>query len=288
MPELPEVEGVARALQPRLCGRRILTVQITRPRLVAPQTAAAFAAGVEGATFTDVGRRGKYLLLHLDNAYTLLVHLRMAGRFLYVMPCDPLPKFVHAIFDLDNDRRLAFQDQRHFAVMRLVRTDELNQLKELRNLAPEPLGPAFTPAYLQQVLAATRRPVKEVLLDQRCVAGLGNIYAAEALFAVGVNPKTRANNIPKAKVKRLWAVIRMLLESAIEAGSTIDVNPESIAGQYFGAAYAEALLVYDREGKPCVRCETPIVRIRQGQRSTYFCPQCQPQRHARSGRQSGR
>lgn len=287
MPELPEVEGVARALRPRLHGRRIVRAQIARPRLVAPQTAAAFVAGVHGATFTGVGRRGKHLLFHLDNAHTVVVHLRMAGRFLYVAPDAALPKFVHAVFDLDNDRRLAFQDQRHFAVMRLAPTDELDRLKELRDLAPEPLGPDFTPAYLQRALSATRRPIKEALLDQTCVAGLGNIYAAEALFAVGVHPQTPANAVPKAKVKHLWEVVRILLETAIEAGGTIDVDPESIAGSYFGAAYAEALLVYDREGEPCVRCETPIARIRQGQRSTYFCPRCQPPR-AESRRQARR
>ncbi|MCS7080444.1 MAG: bifunctional DNA-formamidopyrimidine glycosylase/DNA-(apurinic or apyrimidinic site) lyase [Chloracidobacterium sp.] len=287
MPELPEVEGVARALQSHLHGRRIVRAEVTRSRLVAPQVVEAFVAGVRGAAFTGVGRRGKYLLFHLDNAHTMVVHLRMSGRFLFVAPDATLPKFIHAVFDLDNDRRLAFQDQRHFAVMRLARTAELDQLKELRDLAPEPLGPDFTPTYLQRVLASTQRPIKEVLLDQKRVAGLGNIYAAEALFAVGVHPQTPANAIPKATVKDLWEVIRILLETAIEAGGTIDVNPESIAGQYFGAAYAEALLVYDREGQPCIRCDTPIVRIRQGQRSTYFCPKCQPP-YARPTRQAQR
>ncbi|OYT70996.1 MAG: DNA-formamidopyrimidine glycosylase [Chloracidobacterium sp. CP2_5A] len=287
MPELPEVEGVARELQRRLSHRRIMQAQVARPRLVAPMTPEAFVGRLRGAAFVAVGRRGKHLLLHLDNAYTLVVHLRMAGRFLYLVPESALPKFVHAIFDLDNGRRLAFQDQRHFAIMRLARTDELLQLKELRDLAPEPLGPDFTPDYLQRALAATRRPIKEALLDQTLVAGLGNIYAAEALFAVGLHPLTPANVIAKAKVKHLWQVIRILLEAAIEAGSTIDVNPESIAGQYFGAAFAEALLVYDREGEPCARCETPIARIRQGQRSTYFCPQCQRLRGA-TGRQAPR
>ncbi|MGQ9897291.1 MAG: bifunctional DNA-formamidopyrimidine glycosylase/DNA-(apurinic or apyrimidinic site) lyase [Acidobacteriota bacterium] len=288
MPELPEVEGVARELRRLLQQRRIVNVSIHRPRLVAPQAVETIVQGLHGAAFIGVGRRGKHLLLHLDNACTLLVHLRMAGRFLYLLPEAPLPKFAHAVFDLDNDRRLVFQDQRHFAIMRLAPTITVFQLKELRHLAPEPLGPDFTPEYLQQVLARTRRPIKEVLLDQSRVAGLGNIYAAETLFAVGLHPLTPAHLIPKSKVKDLWKTIRLLLEAAIEAGTTLDVNPENIAGQYFGAAFAEALLVYDREGKSCVRCDTPIARIRQGQRSTYFCPRCQRPRTritARTGRQ---
>ncbi|MFQ3582123.1 MAG: bifunctional DNA-formamidopyrimidine glycosylase/DNA-(apurinic or apyrimidinic site) lyase [Chloracidobacterium sp.] len=285
MPELPEVEGVARELRQRLNQRQIVRVVVTRPRLVAPQSVESFAECLRGASFVDVGRRGKHLLLHLDNAHTLVIHLRMAGRFLYVAPTAPLPKFIHARFELDNDRWLAFQDQRHFAIMRLAPTDSLHQLKELRDLAPEPLGPDFTRDYLRRTLAGTQRPIKEVLLDQTRVAGLGNIYAAEALFAVGIHPLTPANAIPKAKVDYLWQVIRILLESAIEAGSTIDVNPENITGQYFGAAFAEALLVYDREGEPCVRCETPIARIRQAQRSTYFCPKCQRPR-AKTTRQA--
>lgn len=275
MPELPEVEGVARELQRCLQQQRIVGVTIHRPRLVAPQSVEAVVQGLRGAVFTGVGRRGKHLLLHLDNAHTLLVHLRMAGRFLYLAPETALPKFTHAVFELDNDRRLVFQDQRHFAIMRLAATATLFQLDELRRLAPEPLGPDFTPEYLQQALAGTRRPIKEVLLDQTRIAGLGNIYAAEALFAVGLHPLTPANLVAKSKVRDLWKTIRILLEAAIEAGTTLDVNPENIAGQYFGAAFAEALLVYDREGEPCVRCETPIARIRQGQRSTYFCPRCQ-------------
>ncbi len=287
MPELPEVEGVARELHRHLQQRRVLGVSIHRPRLVAPQAVTTVVQGVQGAVFTEIGRRGKYLLLHLDNAHTLLVHLRMAGRFLYLVPEAPLPKFAHAVFDLDNDRRLVFQDQRHFAIMRLAPTAALFQLEELRHLAPEPLGPDFTPDYLQRTLASTRRPVKEVLLDQTCVAGLGNIYAAEVLFAVGLHPLTPANLVSKSKVKDMWKAIRILLEAAIEAGTTLDVNPENITGQYFGAAFAEALLVYDREGEPCVRCETPIARIRQGQRSTYFCPKCQRPR-ARTGRQTAK
>jgi formamidopyrimidine-DNA glycosylase len=287
MPELPEVEGVARELQRRLQQRRVISVSIHRPRLVAPQAVETVVQGLHGAVFTGVGRRGKHLLLHLDNAHTLLVHLRMAGRFLYLAPGVPLPKFTHAVFDLDNDRRLVFQDQRHFAIMRLVPTAALPQLEELRHLAPEPLGPDFTPEYLQRTLAGTRRPIKEVLLDQTRVAGLGNIYAAEVLFAVGLHPLTPANLVAKSKVKDLWKTIRVLLEAAIEAGTTVDVDPENITGQYFGAAFAEALLVYGRQGQPCIRCETPIARIRQGQRSTYFCPKCQRLRTG-MGRQTTR
>lgn len=282
MPELPEVEGVARELRLRLPGRTIRHAETFRDRLIAPLAATEFAGALTGATIGDVGRRGKHILIHLDTGRTLIVHLRMSGRFLYVDDETPLPKFVHALFHLDNGKRLAFQDQRHFAIMRLAETNALAEMKELRDLAPEPLGPDFTPAYLAKALAKTKRSLKEALLDQTLVLGLGNIYAAEALFAARLHPEMPANEVSKSRIPDLHAVIQMILEAAIEAGSTIDTNPENIDGGYFGATFEEALVVYDREGEPCIRCDTPIARIRQGQRSTYFCPKCQKRRAPRN------
>jgi formamidopyrimidine-DNA glycosylase len=275
MPELPEVESVCAHLRRLLLDRSIIAAEVSRPRLVQPLTPDEFCQGVCEARFLSVGRRGKHILLNLDNGRTIIVHLRMDGRFLYVAADAPLPKFVHAKFHLDGGKTLAFHDQRHFAIMRLVETARLTEAKELRDLAPEPLEGDFTPHYLAAALARSRRSLKETLLDQKIVLGLGNIYAAEAMFAARLNPEMPANAVSRTKIPALHRVIRAILAAAIEAGTTIDANPESVDGKYFGASFEEALAVYGREGEPCLRCATPIARIKQGQRSTYFCPKCQ-------------
>ncbi|HNB71892.1 MAG TPA: bifunctional DNA-formamidopyrimidine glycosylase/DNA-(apurinic or apyrimidinic site) lyase [Acidobacteriota bacterium] len=275
MPELPEVESVAAYLRQLLPEHTIEQAVINRAKLIPAHTPEEFCDRLKGATFTDIGRRGKHILLHLDSSDTLIVHLRMSGRFLYVDQSAELPKFTHAIFALDENKLLAFQDQRHFGMMHLVKTDELHQAKELSSLAPEPLGPDFTLEYLTTTLSKSKRAIKEVLLDQTKVLGLGNIYAAEALFAARIHPELPASKVTSTQLEDLHPAIQAILEAAIEAGSTIHTNPEDIAGGYFGNSFEEALAVYDREDEPCWRCETPIERIRQGQRSTYFCPTCQ-------------
>lgn len=275
MPELPEVETVARHLQRILPNRTIEQAIVTRATLLEESTPEAFCARLQGVTFTEIGRRGKHLLLHLSSNDTLITHLRMTGRFLYLdRDATPL-KHTHARFFLDNGKQLAFDDQRHFGRMHLVKSSEVADTREIRDLAPEPLGPEFTLAYLKQTLAKSSRDMKELLLDQTKVLGLGNIYAVEALFAARIHPETPANLVPASKIKDLYEAIRAILEAAIEAGSTIQTDPEVIDGSYFGNSFEEALVVYDHEGEPCIRCDSPISRIRQGQRSTYFCPKCQ-------------
>ncbi|MEQ1921073.1 MAG: zinc finger domain-containing protein, partial [Pyrinomonadaceae bacterium] len=170
--------------------------------------------------------------------------------------------------------RLVFDDQRHFGLMKLVKTPKLHEAKELQKLAPEPFSDEFSVDYLKAILKTSKRSLKEFLLDQTKVCGLGNIYAAEAMFAAGVHPAIAANKVAAKKVPLLYAAIRDVLRIAIAHAQGLPVNPEDLEGGYFSAGGTE-WMVYDREKEPCRNCNTPIVRLKQGGRSTYFCRKCQ-------------
>ena len=275
MPELPEVELVARALDKLLGGRRIHAAEILRPRLVPGSSPEMFCAQLRGARVERVGRRGKHLLIELDPALVLLVHLRMSGRFLLLPTEAPLPKVTHAIFYLDDERRLVFSDQRHFGMMKVIARGDVGAAKELRALAPEPFSAEFTPEYLSGALVRSRRTLKETLLDQTKVTGLGNIYAAEALFLARINPFTAAADLSRRRVPRLHRAILEVLAESITHGSTLNIDPENIDGSYYGGAYEGRWRVYDREGEACFTCGAPIRRRSHAGRSTYFCPRCQ-------------
>ncbi len=275
MPELPEVELVARALDKLTTGRRILAAELLRPRLAPDTSPRSFARLLKNARIKSVGRRGKHLLLMLDNDRVLIAHLRMTGRFLYLQPEAPLPKFSHAVFYLDNERRLVFSDQRHFGMMKIVPRAILEETRELRALAPEPFSESFTPDYLHTALSGSRRTLKETLLDQRRVTGLGNIYAAEAMFLARVNPFGIASQLSRRRVPRLHRAILDIFRESLAHGSTLKVDPENIDGSYYGGGYEGRWRVYDREGEPCHICGARIRRLAHAGRSTYFCPRCQ-------------
>lgn len=275
MPELPEVELVARALDKLITGRRIQSARLLRPGL-APETAPPrFARLLRGRQVESTTRRGKHILINMDGALVLIVHLRMTGRFLYLPLEAGLPKHTHALFHLDNERRLVFTDQRHFGMMKLVSKNDLEATQELRRLAPEPFSDDFTVDYLHSALARSRRTLKETLLDQRRVVGLGNIYAAEAMHIARVNPFATANALSRRRTHPLHRAILAVLSEAIQHGSTLNINPEDIEGSYYGGGYAGHWRVYDREGEPCPDCRASIRRIMHAGRSTFFCPRCQ-------------
>src|SRR6266850_1145459 len=301
MPELPEVEHVVRALRPFVVGRRIVASEIRLPKLVAPTSPSLFKRKLKGATITGVSRRGKYILIELDKngalpdsrasdtserrrksqktarqqGLVLAVHLRMTGKFLSLSTDDALPKHAHAVFYLDNDRRLVFCDQRQFGVMKLVAQTRLRRTKGIIELAPEPFGEDFSLAYLKETLARSRRTLKTLLLDQTRVLGLGNIYAAEALFRAGVNPFKTAATLSSRRVERLHQAILDVLNEAISDSSTSRVNLEQSNGFSYGEAFERFWQVYEREGEPCVNCGARIRRMVHGGRSTYWCPKCQ-------------
>ena len=275
MPELPEVELVARALDGLTKGRRIHAVEVSRRRLIPHSSPDEFARAIEGARIARVGRRGKHLLFNFDRPVVMLAHLRMTGRFLLLPREAPLPKFTHAVFHLDDGTRLAFSDQRHFGMMRTIAAGEIATVRELRALAPEPFSTEFTPQYLAAALARSRRTLKETLLDQTKVTGLGNIYAAEVMFVARCNPFNAASSLSRRRVPRLHRAIIDVLRESLNHGSTLNVDPQNIDGSYYGGAYEGRWRVYGREGEPCPDCGANIRRLSHAGRSTYFCPRCQ-------------
>ncbi len=284
MPELPEVEHVVRALRRVVVGRKIVTSEIKLPKLIAPSTPSNFNRKLKGTAITGVSRRGKFILIELEtrsagaspathnSSYILAVHLRMTGKFLYLTPDNDLPRHSHAIFYLDNDRRLVFRDQRQFGIMRLVLASRLPHTKGIRELAPEPFEEDFSLDYLRGTLSHSRRTLKNLLLDQNKVLGLGNIYAAEALFRAGISPFTVAAELSAKRTVRLHEAIRNVLKFAVEH---IRGSIKLEEGFSYGGAFEDFWLVYDREGEPCVKCSARIRRMTHGGRSTYWCPRCQ-------------
>lgn len=275
MPELPEVEIVTRSLNKLVSTREIVSAELLRPRLAPDTDAERFSASLADSKINFVHRRGKHILFDLANGRTLITHLRMSGKFMLLDADMPDPKFTHAILHFRDGQRLVFQDQRHFGLMKIVNTPELDETKEIKKLGPEPLGDDFSVGYLRLALRTSRRTLKEFLLDQTKVCGLGNIYASEAMFLSGANPRVIACRLSKPKTERLFENIRQVLADAVELGSTIPIVPLDIGGSIYGNGSDWSWRVYDREGQPCGACQSPIVRIVQAGRSTYFCRKCQ-------------
>ncbi len=276
MPELPEVEHVVRALRRVIVGRTIVGSEIHLRKLIGETSPATFARKIRNTKITGVSRRGKFILIECQNpdreGLVLAVHLRMTGKFLFLTPDDELPKHSHAIFYLDNDRRLVFRDQRQFGIMRLILASRIHKWKGIVELAPEPFSNEFSADYLHDVLKRSQRTLKTLLLDQTKVLGLGNIYAAEALFRAGINPFTVAAKLSTKRTARLHNQIRDVLSFAVDH---IRGSIQLEEGFSYGEAFESFWLVYDREGEPCVRCGTKIRRVTHGGRSTYWCPKCQ-------------
>ncbi|MGB5013500.1 MAG: bifunctional DNA-formamidopyrimidine glycosylase/DNA-(apurinic or apyrimidinic site) lyase [Pyrinomonadaceae bacterium] len=275
MPELPEVEHVSRSLNSLVRGSTIISARLLRERLAPDITPDQFAAFLRSASINFIHRRGKHILFDLSTDRTLIVHLRMSGRFSLLTAEVEDPKFTHAVFHFADDTRLVFDDQRHFGLMKVVETATLFDARELAKLAPEPFSGDFTIAYLRSALKTTKRTLKEFLLDQTKVCGLGNIYASEAMFAARIDPRTAADKVSAVKAARLHESIRAVLSEAIEHSLRKPVDPRDIDGGYFDGAAERGWLVYDREKDPCIDCKRPIVRIKQGGRSTFFCRHCQ-------------
>ena len=274
MPELPEVESVARALQKLVAGRTIARAELRRARLAPDTTPAAFARVLKSRTINFIHRRGKHILFDLTGGKTLITHLRMSGRFLLLAEEIEDPKFAHAVLHFADGMRLVFDDQRHFGLMKIVNTAELHEAKEIKKLAPEPFSDEFSVEYLTRVSRASKRTVKEFLIDQTKVTGLGNIYACEAMFLAGVHPSVRTHRLSTRRLAKLHKSIVATLAEAVGHSQNIVPDPENLEGGYFSGSNG-GWLVYDREGEPCRTCGTTVSRIVQGGRSTYFCRSCQ-------------
>ncbi len=275
MPELPEVEHVVRALRRTVLGRQIIATEIRLPKLISPISPSVFNGKLKESRISGIGRRGKFILIELDSGKVLVVHLRMTGKFLVLTPDDPLPLHSHAVFYLDDERRLVFRDQRQFGVMKLVANSRLSKTKGIAELAPEPFSDEFSVGYLKETLARSRRTLKTLLLDQTRVVGLGNIYAAEALFRAGINPFKTASELSARRVERLHQAIRDVLRAAVSGSSTSRINLENPNGFSYGESFGKVWQIYEREGKACFKCGARIRRLTHGGRSTYWCARCQ-------------
>lgn len=282
MPELPEVEVLVRHLAPLLKGRTIHALEVRRGRAIRPDAPKQFRRVLIGSTFKAVSRRGKYLVFRLTTAgrreeIRMLGHLGMTGRIYFQPDTGKLSRHAAVVFSLGRTR-LIFEDVRGFGRMTL-------DTAPLSELGPEPLDSAFTIRHFSNALRRSRQAIKVRLLDQSLVAGVGNIYASEALFHARLSPRIAARRLTHEQVKRLVRSLRDVLADAIKFGSTLPLNWSGagrVSGLFYyglGAAaresHDERLRVYDRQDRPCVRCGTPVRRIVQAGRSTYYCPQCQ-------------
>jgi formamidopyrimidine-DNA glycosylase len=268
MPELPEVETVRRSLLP-IVGTRIEAVAVREPRLrraVAPD----FARRLTGQVICSIDRRGKYLLFRLADGDVLLAHLGMSGALLLQEAGTPPEVHDHVSLRLADGRQITFNDPRRFGLLRVGRPDEF---VELDNVGPDPLSDAFAVGDFAALARARKKPVKNLLMDQRALGGIGNIYANEILFRAGIRPGRQARRLTRAEVRRLFAATRAVLNSAIRLGgsSISDYRDGDGRPGYFQLR----LKVYDRAGKPCLRCRTAVRRTVHAGRSSFYCPHCQ-------------
>ncbi len=282
MPELPEVETIMRGISPFLEGARIKKIKLNRADLRWPFPE-NFASRVKGAKVLNLKRRSKYILIDLSTSETLLIHLGMSGKLLvsgskignYFYESSKLANHDHVIFELNDGTIITYNDPRRFGAMDLAKTDDLNNHKFLEKLGPEPLANNFNSDYLKIQLSKKESPIKNVLLNQSVVAGLGNIYVCEALFMSGISPKKIACKISKNKCEKLVHNIRQILISAIEAGGSSLKDFTDIQGNsgYFQLEFS----VYGRENEYCktTNCDRKIKRISQSGRSSFYCPYCQ-------------
>jgi len=272
VPELPEVESVRAQLAPVLTGRRFERVEIHDPRLVRPYEPAEVAAELEGERVAAVERRGKYLIVRFESGRVLLIHLRMTGSLRHTsagLTDDPHRR---AVVRLDNGSDVAYRDVRRFGTWLLLEPGELEPYLAAR-VGDEPLDVLFTAARLGERLATRRAPIKAALLDQRTLAGMGNIYVDEALWRARIHPLRPAHTIDRNELRRLHRAVRTALEHGIaRQGSTLRdyALPDGRSG-----SMQNEFKVYGRAGEPCDRCGTPIAKTRVGGRGTWFCPTCQ-------------
>jgi len=271
MPELPEVETIVRDLAPHLCGRRIIGVEVWDPLLVRFPGREDFNRRLTGRIIHSLSRRGKYIVAKLDRALTLLIHLRMTGRLLTQLP--PGERHKRAAFGLDDGSTLWYCDLRRFGDMWAFWPGEEGNLGGYGELGPEPLSSQFSPPWLVQRLSGRKAPIKSLLLDQRIVAGLGNIYVDEALFGAGISPGRAGGSLDSADIDNLTAAVKLVLERAIQGRGTTFRDYRSGLGT--AGEYQHQLQVYGRAGQSCSQCGSLLAKMRVGGRTTVYCAHCQ-------------
>lgn len=273
MPELPEVENVKRSLESLVVGKTIKSVYVGLPRIIrTPDDALRFQAELTDCTVEAVGRRGKYLIFDVP-PFRLISHLRMEGQYRLAEGNEEVAPHTHVIFHFTDGSELRYRDVRQFGTMDLI-AKGAPLPRGLALLGPEPFDPNLTPAVFYRMLHKRTAPVKAVLLNQECIAGLGNIYVDEALFAAGIHPARSAGKLTKRQAEQLLKEIHIVLERAINAGGSSIRTYVNGYGRHGG--FQMALAVYAREGQPCRRCGTLLEKTRVAGRGTHYCPKCQP------------
>lgn len=272
MPELPEIETLKRKIEPRLMGVCLTAVTLLRPDLRFPITT-GIGATLKNQKVTTVGRRSKYLLIGFANNKTLIIHLGMSGRLFFTTKERALDRHDHVLFDFADGLHLRFRDVRRFGCVLMEGTNRLAGHPLLCNLGVEPLGPSFNAAYLWPLCSHSGTTIKSLLMNSKHVVGIGNIYANEALFKSGIRPTKKARTITKPACANICARVKEILGASIASGGTsfrdyVDVDEKPGLHQL-------NLMVYNRAGKPCRICNTPIKKIVQTGRSSFYCPRCQ-------------
>lgn len=273
MPEMPEVEIIRRYLDKMAAGKRIMDLDIRLPRMIKWPDTEGFRALVTGRTIKAMNRRGKYLLMELDNGNEVVFHLRMTGRLVYEPTGETSDSHARVIFHLQDGASLVYGDTRTLGTIHGIKPEERAMLKGLAEMGPEPLSAEFTPDYFYETASKRKVAIKSFLLNQKYIGGIGNIYADEALFLAGIYPLRPANTLTKEECKRLWEGVNKVIAAGIEDGGTTFRDYQN--GEGGQGSHQEHLYVYSRKGEPCRSCGSPIERITVGGRGTHFCPHCQ-------------
>ncbi|MBI4186438.1 MAG: bifunctional DNA-formamidopyrimidine glycosylase/DNA-(apurinic or apyrimidinic site) lyase [Chloroflexi bacterium] len=271
MPELPEVETIKNELLPHVVGRTVTGIVLFWERMVRRPAVGEFRSRLVGQRIAGLARRGKYLLFGLSGGETLVIHLRMSGSLLVKPASAELDRFTRAVIRLDEDTALHFRDVRKFGAMWLVKSSD----EVVGKLGPEPLEAGFTPEVLAERLHRRKAPIKAILLDQDFLAGVGNMYADEALFAAGIHPLRPGGSLSREEVERLFSAVRRVLQAAID-NKGASVNTYLRPGGELGTAHLQFQVAH-RGGRPCPVCGTPVQRLPIRNRGSYFCPRCQPE-----------
>ncbi|RJQ38179.1 bifunctional DNA-formamidopyrimidine glycosylase/DNA-(apurinic or apyrimidinic site) lyase [Candidatus Microgenomates bacterium] len=279
MPELPEVETIKLGLQKYLVGHKVLDVEVNVPKIFQGNK-----KDVIGAKIVDIRRSGKVLIIDLNNKYSLAIHLKLTGQVIYSgketgkislseKTGGTLPSnFTHVIFKLDNGAFLFYNDIRKFGWIKVIKTNEISSLPFLKEMGPEPFKDLTFPKF-NKIIKSSNSPIKIVFMDQKKIGGIGNIYANEALFLAGIDPRKKTKTLSNEEIKKLYKSILEALKRGLKYGGSSDVNFVNALGE--NGAYQEHMLVYGRKGKECFRCKGAVEKIMLGGRGTYFCKECQ-------------
>lgn len=280
MPELPEVETVRRTLHELIVGKTIEYVSVHMPKMIKhPEDVEQFVFLLKGLKIEGVERRGKFLLIQIEDELVLVSHLRMEGRYGLFPMSEPVEKHTHVVFHFTDGTELRYKDTRQFGTMHLFNRNELFTVAPLKKLGLEPLAPEFTLDAFKQKLKGKGTKIKPLLLNQECIVGLGNIYVDEALFAARIHPERPAKSLKKQDLERLYGAIVTTLSNAVEAGGSSIKS--YVNGQGEMGMFQFALKVYGKKGVPCPTCSRSIERTVVGGRGTHFCPSCQKEHRSR-------